>query len=557
MQWLLGAAGAAGVAVNAEPVAQPAEPEAARVAFMAAMQRVRLHQPDGVDGPELKNYAIYSYVVAARLRRDLNSQPNEALDAAIDGFLQEHGSLPVTRALRREWLISLAERKRWDLYLTHSLDSTEPALVCARFEARLATGDTVGLADAVLARWSLPQKQPQCAPAFAWLRQQGVITPALTEGRTRAALLADDPHLARAFAVDLPPARAAELLRWADLLETPKSALNVLATHPASPIEADALGAGFDKLARNDPVTAINLLPLLLARKDTTPALAARLQRGAALGAAYAHDSQALALFDALPADIDPQVQEWRVRSALWFGDYTRALAWIAQMNPPLASQPRWRYWRARAVAATTGEAGAVELYGQISGLRDYYGYLAADRLQTNYSLNMRASPYDAAEQTTLAAHPGLIRAHELFDCNLTDDAGAEWSTEMTGLSPPVEGPGGPTGRALGLVLAIDRYAGPDRRIRRCEIALSAAVPRHCARCRRALAGAAGLDIVGHASRESVSQGRRVARQCARSHADAARHRLGRRPALAVGAAGSRRPVRSCGGGTARGGVPA
>ena len=120
--------------------------------------------------------------------------------------------------------------------------------------------------------------------------------------------------------------------------------------------------------------------------------------RAAALGAAYDRDPRAIAAFDDLPpAAADAQVQEWRVRAALWNGDFARALAWIEQMPPPLATQPRWRYWRARAVAATSGDAAAAPLYREIAGLRDYYGYLAADRVAQPYNLNVRPSPRDAA----------------------------------------------------------------------------------------------------------------------------------------------------------------
>jgi soluble lytic murein transglycosylase len=314
------------------------------------------------------------------------------------------------------------------------MDVTDPLLTCERLAGLLATGATAALASEALARWSLPQKQPaQCGDAFNWLHQQGLTTPALAESRARAALLSDNSGLAREFAADVPAPRATELLRWSDLLESPKSALNVLATHPALPIEADALAAGFDKLARSDVQAAFALLPQLSARPDSTPALQSRLQRSAALGAAYDRDPRALAAFENLPLDaVDNQVQEWRVRSALYAGDFDKARSWTEQMPTPLASLPRWRYWHARAVAATTGEDAAAPLFAELADLRDYYGYLAADRLHRSYRLNARAAPDDLATQRTLAGEPALIRAHELFDCELSDEGASEWNSVMT-----------------------------------------------------------------------------------------------------------------------------
>jgi soluble lytic murein transglycosylase len=408
--------------------------DAVRQEFVAAMQRVRLHQADQADSPVLQGYAIYDYLVAARLRRDLNA-PDEKLDAAIDAFVRPRAGQPVARALKRDWLASLAVRRRWDWFLPRSLDVVDPVLICDRFEGRLATGDTQGLASAALVRWILPQKPlPECAAAFAWLRQQGFLTPALAETRTRAALAADLPRLARDFAAEVPIDRRAALLQWSDLLDSPKSAVNVLATHPALTVEPDALASGFDKLSRSEPGLALDLLPRLLAREGLLPELQDRLKRSAALGAAYDRDPRAMSAFDGLPpAALDGQVQEWRVRAALWSGKYAQALAWIEQMPSSLLAQPRWRYWRARAVAATRGSEAAAPLFAEIAGLRDYYGYLAADRVNQPYNLNARSSPLDAAAQAALKTQPGMIRAHDLFDCDMTDEAGSEWTAALEG----------------------------------------------------------------------------------------------------------------------------
>jgi soluble lytic murein transglycosylase len=433
-----------GLCGSATPLAVRAaepEPDAAAAAdedigqrdFMAALQRVRLHLPDLPDSPQLRSYAIHDYLVAARLRRDLSAGGDADLDARIDEFLQAHAGQPVARALRHDWLASLAQRGRWDWFLPRATDVVDPLLTCDRLAGLLATGATAALAPEALARWSLPQKQPaQCGDAFMWLRQQGLITPALAESRTRAALVADNPRLAREFAADVAAPQAIEFLRWSDLLESPKSALNVLATHPALPIGPEALAAGFDKLARSDVQAAFALLPQLTARADNTPALQSRLQRSLALGLAYDRDPKALTAFENLPLDaVDNQVQEWRVRAALYAGDFDKVRAWTEQMPPSLASLPRWRYWHARAMAATAGEDAAAPLFAEIADLRDYYGYLAADRLHRSYRMNARASPDDIATQRALAGEPAVIRAHQLFDCNLSDDGASEWNSAM------------------------------------------------------------------------------------------------------------------------------
>jgi soluble lytic murein transglycosylase len=418
-----------------------ASEDAVRAQFMAAIERIRQRAPEPPDSPALQAYVIHDYLTAARFRRDLDLKPSEDLDTAIDAFLQAHAGQPVARNLRIDWLTSLANRRRWDWFLPRAGDVTSPSLVCDRLQGRLATGDSQGLTAEALARWSLPQKQPtECDPVFNKLRQLGLLTPALAESRTRAALTADNPRLAREFASEVPAEKAVPLLQWAQLLDSPKSALTNVADNPAVSVEPVALLAGFDHLARADSSAALALLPKLLARPDMTPVIQARLQRIAALGAAYGRDSAALAVFDVLPDSfVDNDVREWRVRAALWAGDYRKALAWIDEMPSTLASQPRWRYWRARAVAGTSGSEAAAPLYADLAGLRDFYGYLAADRIHRGYVLNAKPSLDDETLQSALAAQPGVIRAHALFDCNLDDDAGLEWAVALSGADSAVK----------------------------------------------------------------------------------------------------------------------
>src|SRR5208282_1369806 len=44
---------------------------------------------------------------------------------------------------------------------------------------------------------------------------------------------------------------------------------------------------------------------------------------------------------------------------------------------------------------------------------------------------NIHPTLEEAALQSALATEPGLVRAHALFDCDLTDEAAAEWSAVL------------------------------------------------------------------------------------------------------------------------------
>lgn len=422
------------------PVTAPSPIQPAVIAeFREALQRVRQHVPEPPDSAALRQFIIYDYLLAARLDRDLDLRPGEELDDAIDAFLNAHAGEPVIRTLRTDWLTQLAARHRWDWFLPRAADVSTPALLCARLAARQAsTADPKALqeiAAEAIARWSQPQKPlPECESVYAWLGSQGLLTPERIEARVRAALAVDNPRLAREFAAGLPADRAAPLLQWAHLIESPRTALFELAQDSSAPVDTRALTAAFDKLARTDATIALALLPQLELRPDLTPQAHVKLKQLAALGAAYGRDPGAIAAFEQLPESaVEGDVPEWRVRAALWAGDYRRARAWIEAMPASLSSQPRWRYWRARAVEQLDGAAAASALYADIASLRDYYGYLAADRLKRGYELNARPTPEDSTVQKRLASEPGMQRAHALFDCGMNDEAAVEWAVALNG----------------------------------------------------------------------------------------------------------------------------
>lgn len=426
--------------VSASPAVER-DQSAQRREFSAAWQRVGLNQPDLPDSAALKTYLIFDYLAVARFRRDLVTSPSDELDDRVGAFLRGHADEPVGRGLNGDWLASLTKRQRWERVLAESHGVTEARAVCDRLAARLALNDLPGLAADALVRWSLAAKQPvDCDPVFDWLRKQGLVTPAIAENRARAALAAGNWKLGREFALEVPEPWSGALLQWAQILQMPKDMLTRLFLDPAVAIEPAILVAGFLRLSLVDARAALNLLPDLSTRADVTSEMRGQMQRATALGLAYSRDLDSLAAFDNMPESLaDTAVHEWRVRAALWAGNFHAVEKWIARMPPALAAQPRWRYWRARAIAQISGGDNDRALFAELAATRDFYGYLAADRLRQNYALNDRRLTVDKAQQAALEADVRLMRARELWKCDLVDSALAEWNSALAAADTAVK----------------------------------------------------------------------------------------------------------------------
>ena len=230
---------------------------AQRIEFRQAM--ASLSGADGgshADSAGLRGYALYPYVQAARLEQALRAAGQDVpptLDAQAATFLRAQEGAPVARELRRAWLLSLATRTHWELFLDfHHHAGDELALRCHGFAARIALGREAELAGQVLQAWLTPRSVPECERAFAWLEDAGQLDHSLVAQRVRLALEAGNAGFARQIAARLPTDQAAALLQWAALLENPQREIDALIASPRRKVEPEALLAGWTKYARAD-----------------------------------------------------------------------------------------------------------------------------------------------------------------------------------------------------------------------------------------------------------------------------------------------------------------
>ena len=443
---------ALGGCVSARAAVPAADPVAAvRQAFLDAMAAARLAptQPAPEDSERLRQYALYPYLQAARLRAELQLlapaasdlvTPSLPVDERVAAFLQQQGTQPVARGLRADWLASLAARRAWPTFLAQfdPQHDTQVASKCQSFTARLAVGKTTGLVEEVSQVWLAPRVLPEaCDPVIEWWKGRGGPGPDLIEQRVRLALAAGESGLARALARTLPDPRGAPLLQWAALIEQPAREVQALIDDPARPVLDEALAAGWMRFARSDAKAAAAAYPALLAARKLDARAASSRALAVALALAWSREPGALEFFGRVDAaDYDERAWEWRARAALWAGDWRRVTAAIAAMPDALRQQPRWQYWSARADERLGEFARARTTYAALISTDNWYAMLAAARLDRRFAPT--AQPIALSDTTieTLSAAPGFIRARELVLCGMEAEAGNEWRTAYDELPP-------------------------------------------------------------------------------------------------------------------------
>lgn len=384
------------------------------------------------DSESLRSYPLYPYLQAARIRRALTDAGEEigSVDQRAQTFITYYDTEPVGRSLRRIWLASLAERTKWQQFLEQYREElADDALECQSFTARIELDRTAELAPLVARRWLTPRSLPDCEGAFDWLRAQNALTPELIEQRARMALKEANTGFAKELAAFLPPERAAPLLQWAKLLDDSQRQIEALIASPSTPVTNEAQLAGWTRFTRSNRDLAMKRFDAFVRARNLNDVTASPYALALALALSWDRNPEALRYFKRVaPADLDDYALEWQARAAIWSGDWQLVSNTVAAMSDTQRGLTRWRYWAARAAERTGEPKLARQLYESTLPDDNYYSIAASSRLGQPMAPHPERLVIDEAQLKEIEQLPALVRARELFRCEMRDLANQEWA---------------------------------------------------------------------------------------------------------------------------------
>ncbi|MEZ5584328.1 MAG: transglycosylase SLT domain-containing protein [Candidatus Competibacteraceae bacterium] len=396
---------------------------AQRLAFVAADQA--LQAGAAVTYQPLSSYPLYPYLRYRDLKQRLEDYPSEE----IRGFLQAYGDTPLAGRLRVAWLRQLARAQRWRDFLQDYQDDDNTELACWYRQALLDTGQREQALAGIETVWMQGVSLPNaCDPLFALWQAEGGITAERLWRRLSLAMGQGEVRLARYLRSLMPVPEQTTATLWLAVDENPRLILATERFAARHPRTADILLHGLKRWSQQDSVSAAAALDALKRDYSLPAQPLGELERQLALFVASRGHPSALQHLTGLPVTlVDSDVQEWRVRVHLQRADWSGVLRWLDELPGPLNATPLWRYWRARALAATGRNEEAVTIYRTLASERDYHGFLAADRLGRPYRLADAPIAVAAVTQDNLQQLPGIQRARELFFLNRLWEARTEW----------------------------------------------------------------------------------------------------------------------------------
>ncbi|MCY4469419.1 MAG: transglycosylase SLT domain-containing protein [Thiotrichales bacterium] len=373
---------------------------------------------------DLGDYPLFPYVELARLRAD---RPHVATPA-VEEFLRRYDGEPVTFRLQRQWLRKLAERREWGKFIEWYPGGSSADLKCHHARALLATGDEAGGLSAAEDLWMSGKSQPKaCDPVFAVWLESDRFSPSLAWERIGLAMARGGVRLARYLERFLDSDSRRLAAAWRAVHKNPRRVTKVKLEGEPSKVEA-ILAHGLERMARRDPDGAVRALAALEGRVVLRDAARAKVARRIGLSFASRHDPRAIEwLWRVDAAHADVHMLRWRTAAAVLHSRWDEVIDGIASMTDEERGRERWRFWHARALEATGRADKARAELKSLARERDYYGFLAADRLETAYRFNHR--PLEVASGTVerVAALPAMRRALEFLALDRRTEARREW----------------------------------------------------------------------------------------------------------------------------------
>ncbi|MGZ8261439.1 MAG: transglycosylase SLT domain-containing protein, partial [Methylotenera sp.] len=379
-------------------------------------------------------YADY-WLMSLRLEQAENSE--------VTDFLTRYADMPFADRLRGEWLKKLGKQENWPLFFEEhaNFQREDVAVQCYALLGHAQLGDDDITAQAQTLWLTTADLPSNCNQLFDVMQKTGALSTDDIWARFRLALQDGKLSLAKSIIARLPGFDAASLSLLDRANQTPQLLLdnkagdkklsteNTVSFKTRYDIEVNLYA--LDHLARtnlDNAITTYNRLQNLF-----EPESRAFGWGRIAYHAARSHHPKALSFYAlAEGVSLDKEQLAWQARAALRAQDWVTVQSAILAMQPQQAEEGAWRYWKARALKETalndqSQQVESNEIFSQLSKERHFYGWLAADELES-----VMGNPEDHyaptdIEVTAIASQPAIKRALEFQRLDMRWEAKAEW----------------------------------------------------------------------------------------------------------------------------------
>ena len=384
---------------------------------------------------QLQDYPLRPYLELTALKKRLFI----ATPGDVKELVERHNDIPKAHSLKQQWLTHLGASGQWaSLRDHHEGDQGNARLRCLALRAHLRGEDHERIMGAMPDLWRTGASLPRaCDPLLDYWRENNGLTPDLAWERMLLALEAENTGLAGYLRRYLPSDYREHGIALKNVHRQPQRLRRVQDFNENNERMRDLVAHGMARYARRSPKQAMEIWPHYRAIFDFPDEQRLAVERNLGLMLAVEYDRNATRwLRAAAELDDDRALHEWQVRVHLRHRDWEGVLEALDTMPQELESSSRWRYWRARAMDQLGEPTNAEALFAEVADSRNFYGFMAADRLGAPYQLNNQGHSFSNEDVAEITRMPAIQRAFELYQLGRMGHARQEWHRAMNTLDP-------------------------------------------------------------------------------------------------------------------------
>ena len=335
---------------------------------------------------------------------------------AVQSFIQDNLDRRVSYDLQRSYLYYLAKNQYWSEYLSfypqlpNSLD-----LKCFHFQARLAGDQADEIWTDVQKTWLTGSSLPNaCNSVLQYYLESKKISQALILQRFHLAYVNNKTSL-MSYLITLMDKKNKLLAKQLYVLhKTPTKLLNSPLFKSKEHASHDFLAASIKHLAKKDIELGLNAYLTYERNISFTSAEQVNLKKYLISRILIRNETKLLPWLDkALLALGDVPLTERRIRYAIKLNNWLDIEYWLAHLSETKQLDSKWLYWQARVLEKKQQQSQADKLYQKIATERNYYGFLAAQKLGVDYQFN--ANIVSGQQQDLDHLQTQLVHIDELY----------------------------------------------------------------------------------------------------------------------------------------------
>ena len=322
----------------------------------------------------------------------------------IEQFLNENSDLYPSNAIRTKYLNQLLRQKNVNKFQEfYKKDTNNIDLECHFINNTINSKNIEPEKDNRIEQlWLTASSRPDsCSPVFKTWQQAGKLTNQRVWDRIEIAIDRSRYNLASFLARNyLQKKQKAIAELWINVRRNPVKELSS-ARFSSTDFAGKIIADGLEQIARENPKQAVQIWDKLKSSNPSLKKFDPQIFAGIGFRAAINHQPNAT-IYMRKASFEDENIRQWAVRTALREGKWQDVLNFYDRFTDEEKTSVDWRYWQARALENTADKTQAELVYQEIAGQRDYYSFLAADKIATAYQMNNHpiTTPTEQLENT-------------------------------------------------------------------------------------------------------------------------------------------------------------